>query len=162
MRWLFLLALAPALLTADDHWVKFNSGPFELLTDGGGHPGRDVLVRVEQFRYALGQMLGESDLQTPLPVRIFVLKNVKGWATPTPVQEGRATYNIVLDEKTPPGAAIYTELTRLFVAANTGRMPAGFEHGLVSFFSTIQVTGIRIPHHALNPPAPAPGKTSAT
>ena len=153
MRRLLLLALVPALLAADDHWVKFVSGPFELFTDAGGHPGRDTLLRLEQFRYALGKLVGETDLQSPLPVRVFVLKNAKTWTAATPVSEGRATYNIVLDEKTPPGPAIYTELTKLFLAANTGRMPAGFEHGLIAFFSTIQVTGIRITAGA-PPPQP--------
>ena len=134
-RWL-LFALTPALLAADDHWVKYNSGPFELFTDAGGRAGRETLVRLEEFRFALGQMVGENDLQMPTPVRVFVLKNAKGWSTAAPVTEGRATYNIVLDEKAVPGPALYTELTRRFLAANTGRMPAGFEHGLVEFFST--------------------------
>jgi hypothetical protein len=144
MRRLLLLALAPALLAADDHWVRYNSGPFELYTDAGGHAGRETLLRLEQFRNALGQMLGETDLQMPTAVRVFVLKNAKGWTTPAPVSEGRSTYNIVLDEKAAPGPAIYTELTRLLLAANTGRMPAAFEQGLVTFFSTLQVNGIRI------------------
>ncbi|HEY1338840.1 MAG TPA: hypothetical protein VGF59_15095, partial [Bryobacteraceae bacterium] len=34
--------------------------------------------------------------------------------------------------------------TKLFLHSNTARMPPQFEHGLVEFFSTIQVTGIRI------------------
>lgn len=150
---LLLLALAPALLAADDHWVKYNSGPFELFTDAGGHAGRETLVRLEEFRNALGQMVGETDLQMATPVRVFVLKNAKGWTTAAPVTEGRATYNIVLDDKTIPGPAIYTELTRLFLAANTGRMPAAFEHGLLEFFSTLQITGIRITGGA-PPPQP--------
>jgi len=83
-------------------------------------------------------------LQTPVPVRVFVLKTTKGWTIGAPVFEGRTTQNIVLDEKMPPGAALYTELTRLFLASNIGRMPASFEHGLVEFFSTLQVNGIRI------------------
>src|SRR5690349_5391965 len=113
MRRLFLLALVPALLAGDEHWVKYASGPFELFTDAGGRSGRETLVRLEEFRWALGQMLGEPDLQMPVPVRVFVLKNSKGWTTDKPVTEGRATYNIVLDEKSVPGAPIYTELTRL-------------------------------------------------
>jgi hypothetical protein len=152
MRRLLLFALLPALLAAEDHWAKFVSGPFELFTDAGGRAGRETLVRLEEYRYALGQMIGENDLQMPVPVRVFVLKNTKGWTSAAPVSEGRATYNIVLDEKTQPGAALYTELTRLFLAANTGRMPASFEHGLVTFFSTLQVTGIRITAGA--PPGP--------
>jgi hypothetical protein len=153
MRRLLLLALAPALLAAEDHWVRFTSGPFELLTDAGGRAGRETLVRLEEFRFALGQMVGEPDLQTQLPVRVFVLKKTQGWTTATPVAEGRATYNIVLDEKPLPGPALFTELTRLFLTANTGRMPASFEHGLVTFFSTLQVTGIRITAGA-PPPQP--------
>src|SRR5579883_1974132 len=152
MRRLLLLAVLPAVLSADEHWVKYNSGPFELFTDAGGRSGRETLVRLEEFRFALGQMLGETDLQMPMPVRVFVLKNAKGWTTAGPVTEGRATYNVVLDEKTPPGPPIYAELTRLFLAANTGRMPASFEHGLQEFFSTIQVNGIRITAGA--PPQP--------
>jgi len=144
MRRLFVLAVLPALLAADDHWVKYSSGPFELFTDAAGRPGRETLVQLEEFRNALGQMLGETDLQMPVPVRVFVLKNAKGWTTAGPVTEGRTTYNIVLDEKTAPGPAIYTELTRLFLAANTGRMPAAFEHGILEFFSTLQVKGIQI------------------
>jgi len=138
------LALLPGHLAAEDHWVKFVSGPFETFTDAGGRSGRETLVRLEEFRWALGQMIGETDLQMQIPVRVFVLKNAKGWTTAAPVSEGRSTYNIVLDEKSMPGPATYRELTRLFLASNTGRMPATFEHGLVEFFSTFQVTGIRI------------------
>ena len=153
MRRLVLLALVPVLLAGDEHWVKYASGPFELFTDAGSRYGRETLVRLEEFRWALGQMLGEPDLQMPVGVRVFVLKNTKGWTTNKPVSEGRATYNIVLDEKSVPGAPIYTELTRLFLAANTGRMPAAYEHGLVEFFSTFQVTGIHITAGA-PPPQP--------
>lgn len=154
MRRLLFLALLPGLLAADDHWVKYASGPFEAFTDAGGRSAREVLVQLEEFRWALGQMIGETDLQTQIPIRVLVLKNAKGWTTAAPVSEGRSTYNIVLDDKTMPGSPIYRELTRLLVASNTGRMPASFEHGLIEFFSTFQVAGIRIT--AGEPPAGAP------
>src|SRR5215469_18551016 len=144
MRRVALLLILPAILAAEDRWVKFASGPYEVYTDGTGRAAREQLVRLEEFRWALGQILGEDDLQTPVPVRVFVLKTTKGWTIGAPVFEGRTTQNIVLDEKMPPGAALYTELTRLFLASNIGRMPASFEHGLVEFFSTLQVNGIRI------------------
>ena len=48
--------------------------------------------------------------------------------------------------------AIQTELTRLFLQSNTARMPPAFEHGLVEFFSTLTVSGIRITAGA--PPQP--------
>ena len=81
MRRLFFLFVIPWLLAADDHWVKFTRGPFEVMTDAGPRVARETLVRFEEFRHALGQLLGEDDLQTPLPVRIFVFKNPKDWTS---------------------------------------------------------------------------------
>ena len=124
-----------------------------MFTDAGGRTARETLVRLEEFRSAFGELVGEQDLQTQLPIRIFVLKNTNGWTTATPVAEGRSTYVIVLDEKAILGPPIHTALTRLFLDSNTGRMPARFEHGLIEFFSTFQVTGIRITAGA-PPPTP--------
>ena len=65
MRRLLILCLFPCLLAADDHWVKFTSGPFEVLTDAGARAGRETMVRFEEFRHALGEIVGEPDLETP-------------------------------------------------------------------------------------------------
>src|ERR1017187_7422583 len=94
MRRLSILCLFPCLLAADDPWVKFASGPFEVLTDAGVRAGRETMVRFEEFRHALGQIVGEQDLQTPVPVRILVFRNAKGWASPAPLAEGRDCYAI--------------------------------------------------------------------
>lgn len=146
-----MLCTIPWLLAADDGWVKFTRGPFEVMTDAGARSGRGAMVRFEQFRNALGQIVGEDDLQTPLPVRVFVFKNAKGWTSATPLTEGRDRYAIVLSEKSAVTPEIYSELTRLFLKSNTMQMPPAFERGLVSFFSTFEVNGIRIT--AGKPPA---------
>src|SRR5665647_3690 len=99
MRRLLLLGIIPGILAADDHWVKFTRGPFEVMTDAAPRGARETLVRFEQFRNALGQILGEDDLQTPLPVRILLLKNAKPWTPTAPITEGRDRYAIVLGEK---------------------------------------------------------------
>lgn len=151
MRRLLLLCTIPWLLAADDRWVKFTRGPFEVMTDAGARPGRETMVRFEQFRNALGQIVGEDDLQTPLPLRIFVFKNAQGWTSPAPLTEGRDHYAIVLGEKSAVTPEIYSELTRLFLKSNTTQMPPAFERGLVAFFSTFEVNGIRIT--AGKPPA---------
>jgi tetratricopeptide (TPR) repeat protein len=137
-------ACLPGLLKAEDRWVKFASGPFELWTNGSTRAAREDLVRFEEFRNALGQLMGEQDLQTQQTVRILVFKDAKGWTTDRPIVEGRDEYYIVLDEKTAPGSAVFTQLAELFLNTNTARMPAAFEHGLIEFCSTLQVTGIRI------------------
>src|SRR5690242_21503304 len=77
MRPLLLLSLVPALLAADDHWVRFTSGPFEVFTDAGARAGREAMVRFLEFRHAVGQIVGEPELQTPIPVRILVMKNAR-------------------------------------------------------------------------------------
>ena len=151
MRRLLLLCTIPWLLAADDRWVKFTRGPFEVMTDAGARNGRETMVRFEQFRNALGQIVGEDDLQTPLPLRIFVFKNAQGWTSPAPLTEGRDHYAIVLGEKSAVTPEIYSELTRLFLKSNTTQMPPAFERGLVAFFSTFEVNGIRIT--AGKPPA---------
>ena len=143
MRRLLIVGLLPCLLAAEDHWVKFTSGPFEVLTDAGTRAGRETMVRFQEFRHALGQLIGE-ELQTPEPVRILVFKNAKGWNSPAPLTEGRDRYAIVLQEKDAIAPAVFSELTRLFLKSNTAQMPPAFEHGLVEFFSTFEVNGIRI------------------
>ncbi len=151
MRRLLLLCTIPCLLAADDRWVKFTRGPFEVMTDAGARSGRETMVRFEQFRNALGQIVGEDDFETPLPLRIFVFKNAQGWTSAAPLTEGRDRYAIVLGEKSAVTPEIYSELTRLFLKTNTTQMPPAFERGLVAFFSTFEVNGIRIT--AGKPPA---------
>jgi hypothetical protein len=144
MRRLLLLSIIPGLLAADDHWVKFTRGPLEVMTDAGARSGRETMVRFEQFRAALGQIVGEDDLQAPLPLRIFVFKNASGWTSAAPLTEGRDHFCIVLGEKSAVTPEIYSALTRLFLKSNTAQMPPAFERGLVAFFSTFEVSGIRI------------------
>ena len=151
MRRLLLLCTIPWLLAADDRWMKFTRGPFEVMTDAAPRGARETLVRCEQFRHALGQIVGEDDLQTPLPVRILVFKNAKGWTSTAPITEGRDRYCMVLGEKSAVTPEMYSELTRLFLRSNTTQMPAAFERGLIAFFSTFEVNGIRIT--AGKPPA---------
>jgi hypothetical protein len=144
MRRLLLLSAIPGLLAAEGHWVKFTSGPFEVLTDAGDRAGREALVRFEEFRHALSVVAGEQNLETPLPVRILVFKNAKGWSSATPMTEGRDRYAIPLAENTPSPPAVFGQLGRLFLESSTSRMPASFEHGLIEFFSTLEVKDIHI------------------
>jgi hypothetical protein len=152
MRRLLLFGLLPGLLAADS-WVKYTSGPFELLTDANPRTARETLVEVEEFRHAMGKILGIDDLQMPQTVRILVFKNAKGWTSPGALTEGRDRYALVLDEKTVISPDVFRELTRLFLQSNTSRMPPQFEHGLVEFFSTFSVKGI---HITVGAPPPSP------
>ncbi len=148
MRRLLVLCLLPAALAAADHWTKFIAGPYQIFTDAGSGPGRATLLRFEEFRHAVGEVVGEPNLQTQMPVRILLFRNAQGWSAAEPVSEGRASYNIVLNEKDAAkdagSPAIYSALTRLFLKSNTAQMPPAFEHGLIEFFSTYTLKDIHI------------------
>jgi len=155
MHRLFALLCVPLVAPAQERWTQFNSGPFEVFTDAGARAGRETLVRFEQFRNALGQVIGESDPRTPMPVRILLFKNAKEAAArpaTEPVITGRDRYAILLASGAPVPPEIFRRCTRLFLESNTARMPASMERGLVDLFSTIEVTGIRT---MLGKPVPA-------
>src|ERR1039458_3921075 len=96
MRRLFLLCgLVPLTAVASEHWIRFTSGPIEVFSSAGSKDGRDTLVKFEEFRHALGQVLGDNDLQLPLPIRVLLFKTGAP-QIPEPVIRGRDQYNIVL------------------------------------------------------------------
>ncbi len=144
MRRLLALGLFPLALAAADHWTRFTAAPFDVLTDAGTQAGRQTLVRFQEFRHAVAEVVGAPDLQTALPVRILVFKNAQGWRTANPVSEGRASFNIVLGEKAAPSPAVYAALTKLFLESNGARLPDAIEHGLIEFFSTYSEKDIHI------------------
>jgi hypothetical protein len=153
MRRLLFICAVPLLLPAADNWIKFTSGPYEILTDATPRAGRETMVRVEEFRHALGQIVGENDLTTAMPIRILIFKSSKGWTSPAPLTEGRDRYAIVLEDKQPITPDVYRELTRLFLKSNTSQMPPRFERGLTDFFSTFSTSGI---HITVGTPPPHP------
>jgi len=144
MRRILLLALVPWLALAENHWAQFRSGPFELYSDANSKNARETLGWFDQLRYVLGYMLGNPDLQTARPVRIFVFRNAKEreiYPYVPPILDGRDRWNILLTAGAPIPREVLRDCTRLFLESNTGRMPAGIEHGIAELLSTIQVSG---------------------
>jgi mannitol/fructose-specific phosphotransferase system IIA component (Ntr-type) len=86
LRFLILLVLA-GTAPAAERWIAFRSGPFEVYTNASDKAARPLLLRFEEFRHALGEMVGETDLETPMPVRILcgedVLREVVEMAQPS-------------------------------------------------------------------------------
>src|SRR3982750_216940 len=87
-RLLFFLFL-PLLLIAEDRWIEFDSGPFQVLTNAGDKTGRDTLNYLEQLRHTLGATLGKQDLQSVWPIRVVVLKSGKQYPS---LKMGRDSY----------------------------------------------------------------------
>jgi hypothetical protein len=143
VRLLLLGGLLPLTALASEHWIRFTSGPVEVFSSAGAKDGRETLVQFEEFRHALGYVLGDDDLQLPLPIRILLFRSAAP-RLPEPVARGRDQYNIVLTAGQAVPNEVFARLTQLFLDTTTARMPERLERGLISLFSTIQVTGIRI------------------
>src|SRR5574340_344947 len=125
--------------SGEDRWLAFRSGPIEVYSQAGARAGRTALVRIEQFRYALGRYLGDDDLQASMPVRVMVFSKREPLGR---VVEGRDRYAIVLRTETPPLPDVQRDFARLLLEAGA-RMPAEIERGLEDLFSTFEVNGIR-------------------
>ena len=136
-RLLFSLLL-PLLLCAEDRWIEFDSGPYQVLTNAGDKAGRETLNYLEQLRHTLGATLGKQDLQSAWPIRLIVLKSGKPFPA---VKMGRDSYVASFTSIQPETVA---DITQILIDANAGRMPEGIERGLVALFSTLSVDGTRV------------------
>ena len=69
-RALLILGILTSLQAAEDRWVSLRSEAFELFTNAGARAGRAEVVRLEQFRFALGKILGKTDLAINPPAQV--------------------------------------------------------------------------------------------
>lgn len=146
---LLALLLLPLAAFADDRWLDIRSGPFQVLTNAGDRPGREVLNQLEQVRDTVGTALGKPDLTTLWPIRILVLKS----GQPAPLTLTRDTYTGALVANSPTPRELLRECVRILIDSNARRMPPGIESGMADFYSTAQVNGTRITLGQPPPPA---------
>src|SRR5262245_15845176 len=74
---LLIFGVFVSLSAAEDRWVTLRSDSFELFTDAGARTGRAELVRLEQFRFALGKIVGKPDMALHPPGQVFLFKTSK-------------------------------------------------------------------------------------
>jgi len=133
----------PLFLAAQERWVEFLAGPFEVMTSAGERSGRETLAQLEQLRWALGTVLGKPELKTVWPVRVVVRKAGPGWS-PVPPKLSRDAYVGGLVANAPIPRLWLRECARILIDSSAGRMPAGIEAGLADFYSTEELSGVRI------------------
>jgi len=146
LRLFLLFGILSSSLNAEDRWVYLRSDGFELFTDATGRVGRTMLVRLEQFRYALGKILGKAELGVTPPAQVYLFKTAKEaaqYSAGGPIQTGREHVSIIMTTDG-PSEDFQRRLAKLLIESNTDRMPEDLERGLIALFSTLEVTGIRI------------------
>jgi hypothetical protein len=151
LTWL-CLALA---LPAADRWVELRSGPFEVLTDAGERAGRERLAQLEQFRYAVEQVLGKTGLQPAWPIRVLVFRSAKTAAAAAPASGlalGRDAFTGATAAEGPLPRTLLRACARVLIESAPGRLPQEMESGLADLFSTLEVKGSRVTLGAPLPP----------
>src|SRR5258708_26998905 len=126
MQRLVLLVLLPTLHAAQRHWLGYHSGPFELYTDSGAKRGREILGWFDQFKYVLGYMLGNQDLQTARPLRILLFKTNNqrvDYPFSPAIIAGRDRWHLLLSAASPIPTEVCRECAPLFLENNARRRP---------------------------------------
>ncbi len=150
-----LAACATAGLGADPHWIKARLGSFEAISDDGRRAATQALSQFEQFRFALGSVLGQPDLRLEPPLRIIVFKNAQEMQNQCPpgMITGRDRTMACTTAEGQLPAGLLRELTRMLLENNLSKMPAPIEAALETFFSTVQSTAVHVTWGAPPPPA---------
>jgi hypothetical protein len=152
---LFVAGLAVATASsAENQWVKARLGSFEAIGDGGRRGAIQGLSQFEQFRFALGSVMGQPDLRLEPPLRILAFRNKQELAAEgfSGIHLGRDRLMActIADGQLPP--ELVRELTRALLEGNFSNMPPPTERGLEAFFSTVQSNAVHVTWGG--PPAP--------
>lgn len=156
-RFALKLCLLTISLTASSlaevHWIRSHVGSLEIVSDAGSKPALETLGIFEEFRNAVGSVVGKPDIATRPALRIMLKKD---GGPPSPIALGRDRWIVPLaaDRAIPP--SVLREYQRLMLHQNIARLPDGIANGLETFFSTVEVRGVHVIWGA--PPA-APERT---
>ncbi len=135
-------------------WQEFKSGPFTVISERGEKQSRDVLAELEQFRGALGQAVGKTEMKTVWPVTVVV---DRGAAADAFLGMGRDGWLALWPDKGRPPAAWFRQLALLLLEDNLpGHMALDFEAALADAYSTLRIDGARL---TFGDPPLAPART---
>lgn len=143
---------------ADTQWVKARLGSFEAISDNGRRAAIQGLSQFEQFRFALGAVMGKPDLRLDPPLRILILRNPAELAAQgcqgLVTGRDRTMACVTAEGQLPP--AVIRALTRRLLDENFSAMPPATERALETFFSTVESNAV---HVTWGTPPPASERT---
>ena len=134
----------PAL--GENRWVRARLGSFESISDDGRNSAVQALSQFEQFRFALGSAMGQTDLRLDPPLRIVVFRNEKELAASgcSGLVQGRERLTACSTAEGQLPASLLRILTRKLLAENFAALPGPMESALVSFFSTVRSNAVHV------------------
>jgi tetratricopeptide (TPR) repeat protein len=149
---LLCVAIGHARNSDQPKWIRISSPHFNVLTDADRDKGTQTLLRLEQMRSVIGNLLMKSKLHLSEPLDIIAVKSDEDYIQLAPVRDGRplATTGFFLasddrnyivldlaDEKS--WQPVCREFFHLFLNYNYPPTPAWFDEGLAEYFSSLQL-----------------------
>ena len=145
-------------LRAETQWVSARLGSFETISDNGRRSAIQGLSQFEQFRFALGTVMGKADLRLDPPLRILVFRDAREMASNGcggfRTGRDREMTCTTAEGQLPP--ELIRALTRKLLEANFSNMPEATEKAIETFFSTVQSNAVHVTWGA---PPPAAERT---
>jgi len=148
----------PSFSRAESQWARARLGSFETVSDNGRKSAIQGLSQFEQFRFALGAVMGQPELRLDPPLRILVFRNAQEMAAQgcAGISTGRDRQMACTTSEGQLPPDLVRELTRRLLESNFSSMPAPIERALETFFSTVQSNAVHVMWGA---PPPAADRT---
>ena len=137
---ILILACALLPLIGEEKWTYVRSGPFEVWTDGGEKPARLRLVEAEQFRHALGTILGKDDLKSVWRIRFLATKDKKRGAGGK-LHRVRDLWLMTIPADEPLTAEIRRDLTKILLDSNSRAFSVETDQAIADLLAPLEVNG---------------------
>ena len=139
-----------AALAADDKWARLKSPNFELYTDGGAGPARDVFEAFRADPPGFRTNLGKKNLAS-VPVRIFLFRSEPSFRpyrmsedkNRVAITQAGAERDYIAMQNTGEGSyrTVFHEYAHMIVNHTWPRIPTWCEEGIAEVYSTLRVLG---------------------
>ena len=150
---LLALCLKPLdLHSAEPQWQEFRSSHFTVVTDAGEKKGRELVLRFEQMRAVLAQLLSRNKVKMPIPLTIYAPKDDKRFFQMAPLHNGQPlgvpgffvpgedhqfiVLNMFEEE---PWRAVTHDFAHLLLNYNYPPTQGWFDEGFAEYFSSIRL-----------------------
>ena len=142
-RIVILAGLLMLPLCAEEKWTYVRSGPFEVWTDGGDKQARLRLVEAEQFRHALGSVLGKDDLKSVWRIRLLATKDKKRGAGGK-LHRVRDMWSMTIPLDEPLPADFRRDVGRILLDSNCRAFSREMDQAIIDLLSPLEVNGTRL------------------
>ena len=145
------LVLLP-MNAAEEKWTYVRSGPFEVWTDGADKHARARLVEAEQFRHALGSILGKDDLKSVWRIRLLATKDRKR-GTGGKLHRVRDLWLMTIPAEEPLTAGFRRDVGKILLDSNCRAFSPEMDNAILNLLAPLEVTGTRLHLGVPDPPA---------